>query len=150
MAKPQPIPEGYHTLTPYLIVKGCARALEFYRNAFGAEELYRMAMPDGRIGHAEMRVGDSIFMLADEFPERDIRAPQGSPPVSLAMYVEDVDALWKRAIGAGGREHRPLQNQFYGDRSGTLTDPFGHQWTIASHVEDVSPEEMKRRMAQQH
>ena len=147
--KIQPIPEGYHTLTPGLSVKGAARAIEFYTKAFGAEELYRMTQPDGRVGHAEMRIGDSIFMLADEFPERDIRAPQGPPPVSLAIYCEDVDSLWKRAIAAGGKELRPLQNQFYGDRSGTLTDPFGHQWTVASHVEDVSPEEMERRMAQQ-
>ena len=150
MAKPKPIPDGYHSITPYLIVNGASGALDFYRKAFGAEELYRMAMPDGRVGHAEIRIGDSIVMLADEFPERGIRAPQGSPPVSMALYCEDVDSLWKRAIAAGGKENRPLQNQFYGDRSGTLTDPFGHQWTIASHVEDVSPEEMERRMAQQH
>ncbi len=149
MAKPKAIPEGYHSITPYLIVKGGAKALDYYRKAFGAEELYRMPMPDGRIGHAEMRIGNSIFMLADEFPERDIRAPQGPPPVSLAIYCENADAMWKRALEAGGKELKPLQNQFYGDRSGTLTDPFGHQWTVASHVEDVSPEEMKRRMAQQ-
>jgi PhnB protein len=147
MAKP--VPEGYHSLTPYLIVKGAARALEFYTRAFGAEERFRMPMPDGKIGHAEMRVGDSIFMLADEFPERGIRGPQGNPPVSLMIYCEDVDAVWKRSLAAGGKEQKPLQNQFYGDRSGTLVDPFGHQWTVATHVEDVAPEEMKRRMAEQ-
>jgi len=149
MAKPKPVPEGYHSLTPYLVVKGAARALEFYTRAFGAEELFRMPLPDGRIGHAEMRIGDSIFMLADEFPERGVRAPQGSTPVSLMIYCEDADAVWKRSLAAGGKEQKPLQNQFYGDRSGTLVDPFGHQWTVATHVEDVSPEEMKRRMAQQ-
>jgi PhnB protein len=149
MAKPKAIPDGYHSITPYLIVKGGAKALEFYKQAFGAEELYRMPQPDGRIGHAEMRIGDSIFMLADEFPERDVRAPQGPPPLHLMIYCENVDAIWKRALGAGGKELRALQDQFYGDRSGTLTDPFGHQWTVATHVEDVPPEEMQRRMAQQ-
>ena len=143
------IPDGYHSLTPYLIVKGAARALEFYRKALGAEELFRMPMPDGRIGHAEMQIGNSRFMLADEFPERNVRAPQGFSPVSLMVYCDNVDALWKRALAAGGKETRPLQNQFYGDRSGTMEDPFGHTWTIAQHVEDVPPEEMERRMKQQ-
>ncbi|MGZ6125633.1 MAG: VOC family protein [Myxococcales bacterium] len=149
MAKPKAIPDGYHSITPYLIVKGGAKALDFYKKAFGAEELFRMPQPDGRVGHAEMRIGDSNFMLADEFPERDIREPQGSPPVHLMIYCENVDAMWKRARAAGGKELHPLQDQFYGDRSGTLTDPFGHQWTVATHVEDVSSEEMQRRMAQQ-
>jgi PhnB protein len=149
MAKTKPIPDGYHSLTPYLIVKGGAKALDFYKKAFGAEELVRMPQPEGKIGHAEMRIGDSTFMLADEFPERDIRAPQGPPPVHLVFYCENVDAMFKRALAAGGKETRPLQDQFYGDRSGTLSDPFGHQWTVATHVEDVSPDEMKRRMAQQ-
>jgi PhnB protein len=147
--KVNPIPEGYHSLTPYLIVKGAAKALEFYAKAFGARELFRMPMPDGRVGHAEMQIGDSRFMLADEFPERDVHAPSGPSPVSLAFYCEDVDAMWKRAIGAGGREQRPLANQFYGDRTGTLVDPFGHVWSIATHVEDVAPDEMERRMKQQ-
>jgi PhnB protein len=147
MAKP--IPDGYHSITPYLIINGAAKALDFYTRAFGAEELFRMPMPDGRVGHAEMRIGDSIFMLADEFPERGVRGPQGTPPVQLMIYCEDVDALWKRAVAAGGRELRPLRNEFYGDRSGTLTDPFGHQWTVATHVEDVPADEMQRRMAQQ-
>jgi PhnB protein len=147
--KPNPIPEGYHSLTPYLIVKGGAKALEFYAKAFGAKELFRMPEPDGRIGHAEMQLGNSRFMLADEHSERDVRAPSGSPPVHLVVYCEDVDAQWKRALAAGGKELRPLQDQFYGDRSGTLVDPFGHQWTIGTHVEDVSPEEMERRIKQQ-
>jgi PhnB protein len=145
----KPIPDGYHSLTPYLIVKGGASALDYYAKAFGAKELFRMAQPDGRVGHAEMRIGDSAFMLADEFPERDIRAPQGAPPVQMMIYTEDCDAMFKRAVAAGGKELRPLTNQFYGDRSGTLADPFGHQWTIATHVEDVSPEEMDRRVRQQ-
>ena len=148
MAKVKAIPEGYHSITPYLIVNGAARALEFYQKAFGAEETVRMPMPNGRVGHAEMRIGDSTFMLADEFPERGIRAPQGPPPVHLVFYCEDVDTVFKRALAAGAKELRPLQNQFYGDRSGTVTDPFGHQWTVATHVEDVSPEEMGRRAAE--
>jgi len=143
------IPEGYHSLTPYLIIKGAAKALDFYARAFGARELFRMPMPGGKIGHAEMQIGDSRFMLADEAPERDIRAPQGPPPVSMMIYCDDVDGMWKRALAAGGKEQRKLQNQFYGDRSGTLADPFGHQWTVAQHVEDVSPEEMDKRMKQQ-
>ena len=147
--KPKPIPEGYHTLTPYLIVKGAARALDYYAQAFGAKELFRFPQPDGRIGHAEMEIGDSKFMLADEFPERDIRAPQGPPPVSMAVYTEDCDAMFNRAIAAGGKVVRPIANQFYGDRTGVLADPFGHQWSIATHVEDVPPEEMQRRMKEQ-
>jgi len=147
--KPKPIPEGYHTLTPYLIVKGAARALDYYAQAFGAKELFRFPQPDGRIGHAEMEIGDSKFMLADEFPERDIRAPLGPPPVSMAVYTEDCDAMFNRAIAAGGKVVRPIANQFYGDRTGVLADPFGHQWSIATHVEDVPPEEMQRRMKEQ-
>jgi PhnB protein len=146
---PKAIPEGYHSITPYLIVNGAAKALEFYRKAFGAEETVRMPMPDGRVGHAEMRIGDSMFMLADEFPDRDIRGPRGTPPVHFVIYCEDVDTVLKRAMAAGAKELRPVQNQFYGDRSGMVTDPFGHQWTVATHVEDVPPEEMKRRMEQQ-
>lgn len=149
MNKVQFIPEGYHSLTPYLIVKGGAKALEYYSRAFGAKELFRMPGPDGKVGHAEMQIGDSRFMLADEAPERDVRAPQGASPVHLMIYCEDVDRMFKRALSAGGKELRPLTNQFYGDRSGTLADPFGHQWTVATHVEDVPPEEMDRRMKQQ-
>jgi PhnB protein len=143
------IPEGYHSLTPYLVMKGAAQALEFYAKAFGAKELFRMPMPGGKIGHAEMKIGDSPFMLADEAPERGIHAPQGSTPVSLMIYTDDVDGMWKRALAAGGKEITKLENKFYGDRSGFLQDPFGHQWTIAQHVEDVSPAEMERRMKQQ-
>jgi PhnB protein len=143
----KPIPEGYHTLTPYLIVKGAGAALDFYAKAFGAVELYRMADPSGRVGHAEIRVGDSRFMLADEFPERGAVSPRGREghSVTFLLYVPDVDAAFARAVAAGGRAVRPVQDQFFGDRSGTLEDPFGHQWTLATHVEDVSPEEMERR-----
>jgi PhnB protein len=146
----KPVPDGYRTVTPYLIVTGAAKALEFYQQAFGAEERVRMPGPDGRIMHAEIRIGDSMVMLADEFPQMGVRSPQtiGGTPVGLCLYVENVDALYERALSAGAKVDRPLQNQFYGDRSATLIDPFGHKWTIASHVEDVSPEEMERRMAQ--
>ena len=141
----KPIPEGYGTLTPYLIVKGAGKALDFYSKAFGAKELFRFPQPDGRIGHAEMQLGDSRFMLADEFPERDIRGPQGPPPVSLAIYTEDCDAMFNRALSLGAQVVRPIATQFYGDRTGVLADPFGHQWSIATHVEDVPPEELERR-----
>jgi PhnB protein len=142
------IPEGYHTVTPYLIVKGAARALEFYKKAFNAQELFRLEGPGGSVGHAEIQIGDSRIMLADEFPDMGARSPDtiGGSPVGLCLYVEEVDALFKQAIDAGGKQERPVADQFYGDRSGTLRDPFGHQWTIATHKEDVSPEEMKRRM----
>ncbi|MDQ6733580.1 MAG: VOC family protein [Nitrospirota bacterium] len=143
----QPIPEGYHTATPYLIVKGAGLAIEFYKQAFGASEVMRMDGPNGRVGHAEIRIGDSPIMLADEYPEMGIRSPQslGGAGVSMLLYVEDVDARFKKAIAAGAKEIKPVQDQFYGDRSGTLEDPFGHVWTIATHKEDVSPDEMKKR-----
>jgi PhnB protein len=143
----KPIPDGYHTATPYLIVQGAASAIDFYKNAFGATELMRLADPSGKVGHAEIKIGDSPIMLADEFPEMGIRGPQsfGGSPVSLCLYVEDVDARVGQAIAAGARVLRPLQDQFYGDRSATLTDPFGHTWTLATHKEDVSPEEIQRR-----
>ena len=145
----KPIPEGYHTVTPYLVVQGAAKALEFYKKAFGATELVRMPGPGGKVMHAEIRIGDSPVMLADEFPEMDARGPQalGGTPVGLCIYVENVDALFDRAVTAGAKVLRPVVDQFYGDRSGTVADPFGHKWTIATHKEDVSPEEMKRRMA---
>jgi PhnB protein len=144
---PRPIPEGYHTATPYLIVKGAAEALEYYKKAFGARETMRFAAPGGKIGHAEIRIGDSAIMLADEHPDMGYRGPKsiGGTPVSILLYVEDVDRWFERAIAAGGKVMRPVANQFYGDRTGTLTDPFGHVWSISSHVEDVSPEEMHRR-----
>lgn len=144
----QPIPEGYHTLTPYLIVKGAADALEFYARALGAQELFRLTGPGNSIGHAELRIGDSPFMLADEFPQMGAVSPQPGQghAVSFMVYVPDVDAAFARAIDAGCTEVKPVQNQFYGDRAGTLVDPFGHQWTLATHVEDVPPDELQRRM----
>jgi PhnB protein len=143
----QPIPDGYHTATPYLIVQGAARAIEFYKKAFGATELYRLADPGGRVGHAEIKIGDSPIMLADEHPEMGARSPQafGGSPVSLLLYVEDVDAVFSRAVAAGAQVRRPVKDQFYGDRAGTLVDPFGHSWTVATHKEDVSSEEVQRR-----
>ena len=145
-----PIPEGYHSLTPYLIIRGAADALAYYAKAFGATELFRMPGPEGKIMHAEMQIGNSRFMLADEFPQMNALSPAhfGGTPVSLMIYIEDVDTVFARAIEAGGMEVRPVVDQFYGDRSGTLVDPFGHQWTISTHVEDVPPEEMEKRAAE--
>jgi PhnB protein len=147
----QPIPEGYHALTPYLVVKGAARAIAFYEKAFGAEVLFRMDRPDGRVGHSELRIRDSRFMLADEFPEVGARSPEsvGGTPVTLFLYDGDVDATVARAAAAGARVTRPVENQFYGDRVGGLTDPFGHVWMIATHVEDVPPDELARRAARE-
>lgn len=148
----KPIPDGYHAVTPYLIVQGAARAIEFYKQVFGATELMRLGGPDGRVGHAELRIGDSIIMLADEHPEMDARGPRsvGGTPVSLLLYVEDVDNRFHKALAAGAVQKRPVKDQFYGDRNGTLEDPFGHIWTVATHIEDVSPEEMSRRIAAMH
>jgi PhnB protein len=145
MAKP--IPDGYHSVTPYLIINGAADALEYYKKAFGATELMRMPAPEGKIGHAEIKIGDSPIMLADEFPEMGYKSPQslGGSPVSIMIYVDDVDTVFKQAVAAGGKEQRPVKDQFYGDRSGTLEDPFGHVWHVATHKEDISPEEMERR-----
>ena len=144
-----PIPEGYHSVTPYLIVKNAAAAIEFYKKALGAAELFRMEAPGGKIGHAEIRIGDSHVMLADEYPDMGYKGPEslGGTSVHLMVYVSDVDKTYPQAIAAGGKEIRPLQTQFYGDRSGTLADPFGHVWTISTHVEDVSEEEMAKRAA---
>ncbi len=146
----KPIPDGYHSITPYLIVDNGAAALDFYRTAFGAVELMRFDAPGGKIGHAELKIGDSPFMLADEHPEMDALSPKsrGGSPVGLLIYTEDVDSMFERALQAGGTVKRPVKDQFYGDRSGTLEDPFGHQWTIATHKEDVSHEEMEKRMAE--
>jgi PhnB protein len=143
-----PIPEGYHSVTPYLVVDGAAQALEFYTKAFGATELMRMAGPGGKIGHAEIMIGDSHIMLADEHPEQGHRGPKsiGGTPVGIMLYVPDVDSMFRTAISLGATETRPVEDQFYGDRMGALTDPFGHNWMIATHVEDVAPEEMERRM----
>ena len=151
MANVKPIPDGYHSVTPYLIVDGGAKAIDFYKKAFGATELFRMDH-GGKIGHAEIKIGDSPVMLADEQPSMGFVGPQklGGTPVSLMIYVEDVDTVYKRAIDSGGAELKALQDQFYGDRSGTLKDPFGHVWTIATHKEDVTPEEMNKRIAKAH
>jgi len=145
--KPKPIPEGYHSVTPAVIVHDGAGALDFYKKAFGAEEVLRMPMGD-KIGHAEIKIGDSIVMLSDEWPDMGFLGPRtrGGTTVSLMIYVEDADSAFKRAVDAGGTAERPVENQFYGDRSGTLIDPFGHRWTISTHIEDVEPEEMNRRM----
>lgn len=151
MTKAKPIPDGYHSVTPYLIINGAAEAIEFYKKAFGAVELFRMAHED-KIGHAEIKIGDSPIMLADEHPEMGYVGPKslGGTPVSLMIYVEDVDTTFNQAITDGAVEVKALQDQFYGDRSGTLTDPFGHVWTIATHLEDLTPEEMEQRAAAAH
>jgi len=145
----KPIPDGYHSATPYLMVKGAAQAIDYYQRAFGATELFRIADEQGRIGHAEIRIGDSVIMLADEHPGTVCRGPHslGGSSVGLMIYVDDVDNVFAQALAAGGKSLRPLANQFYGDRSGTFEDPFGHIWTVATHVEDVPPEELERRIA---
>ncbi len=149
MKKVNPIPEGYSSVTPYLVIKGAARAMEFYKKALGAKELFRMEGPDGAVNHAEMRIGNSNIMLGDEYPDMGYRSPEAlkGTPVSFMVYVEDVDAAAATAIEAGMKVVRPVADQFYGDRNGIFTDPFGHVWTLGSHVEDVSPEEMKKRAA---
>jgi PhnB protein len=150
--KVKPVPDGYHSLTPYLIVNDGARAIEFYREAFGAAEIMRMDAPGGKVGHAELKIGDSIIMLADECEETGQRNPQslGGTPVSLMLYVEDVDTVVGRAVSAGAKLVRPVKDQFYGDRTGGVEDPFGHSWYVATHVEDVTPEELQRRVASMH
>ena len=151
MANAKPIPDGYHSVTPYLIIKGAADAIEFYKKAFGATELFRMEH-QGQVGHAELKIGDSPIMLADEQPGMGYVSPKtlGGTPVSLMIYVEDVDTIYNQAIKSGGEEVKALQDQFYGDRSGTLKDPFGHVWTVATHKEDVTPEEMNKRVKAAH
>jgi PhnB protein len=146
------VPPNYPKCSPYLVVKGGADALDFYQRAFGAVERMRMPMPDGRIGHAEIEVEGAVIMLADEHPEMGFVSPAtlGGSPVTIHIYVNDVDAFCKRAVDAGATLTRPVTDQFYGDRSGQLTDPYGHSWSIATHVEDVSPEEMQRRAAKLH
>ncbi len=146
------IPDGYHSVTPYLVMRDAARAIDFYKQALGATEIFRFSAPDGKIGHAEIKVGDSVIMLADEMPDMGYRGPQtlGGTAVSLMVYVEDVDQQFQRAIEAGGKVKQQVKDQFYGDRSGTLEDPFGHVWTIATHVEDVSEDELAKRAAAMH
>lgn len=140
-------PDQYHTATPYLTIRGAARALEFYKAVFGAKERFRIAAEDGRIGHAEIEIGDSVIMLSDEYPEMGMLGPEerGGSSTTLIVYVENCDEVYDRAVQAGAHPVRPLQNAFYGDRSGAIRDPFGHQWNIATHIEDVAPDELMRR-----
>ncbi len=145
-----PIRDGWNTVTPYLTIDGAAAALDFYKKAFGAEEVERHPGPGGKVMHAEIRIGDSRIMLSDEFPQMGGKGPRtlGGTPVALYVNVRDCDAVFNRAVAAGAKVVRAVQNEFYGDRAGTLTDPFGHKWTVASHVEDVSSADLKRRMAE--
>jgi PhnB protein len=145
----KPIPEGYHSVTPYMICKGAAEAIEFYKKAFGAVEVMRMAGPNGQIGHAEIKIGDSHIMLSDEHPEMGIYSPPhyGGSPISVLLYVENADATVNAAVAAGAKVTRPLKDEFYGDRAGTVVDPFGHQWYVHTHIKDVSPEELQRAAA---
>ena len=144
-----PVPSGYPQVTPYLSVKGGAAAVEFYTHVFGATERMRMPGPGDKVGHAELEIGDSLIMLADEHPEMDARGPKaaGGTPVGLHVYVDDADAVFDRAVDAGAKPLRPVEDKFYGDRSGEFEDPFGHRWSVATHVEDVPPDEMAKRMA---
>jgi PhnB protein len=145
-----PIPDGFHTLTPYLSIRGAAQAIDFYKRAFGATERFRMLAPDGKsVGHAEIVIGDSIVMLADEFPQFGNTSPQtlNGTPVYFGLYVKDADAAYKRAVDAGATVLKPIADQFYGDRAGKVQDPFGHRWTLMTHKEDLSPEELRNRLA---
>ena len=143
----KPIPEGYHTLTPYLAVDDAAQAIDYYKKAFGAKERVRMETPDGKIGHAELEIGDSLVMLADPFPQASTQPPKelGGTSASVFMYVEDVDAVVAQAVGAGATVTMEVADQFWGDRFGSVKDPFGHSWSIATHVEDLTPEEIAER-----
>ena len=147
-AKVRAIPEGYHAITPYLVVKGAARAIDFYKKVFGAREKFRMDGPGGTVAHAEIEIGDSVVMLADENPQHGALSPAtvGGTPVSIMLYVEDVDRTAETLTKAGAKTLRPVQDMFYGDRSGGFEDPFGHRWHVSTHIEDVSPEEIERRM----
>ena len=149
MASVKPIPDGYRSVTPYLYVRGAARAIDFYSAALGASEMFRMPGPDGRIMHAEIKVGDSIVMLADENPANGVMSPQtvGGSSVGLHLYVENVDAVIAKAVENGAKALRAIKDQFYGDRAGSFLDPFGYTWHVATHVEDVSPEELRKRMS---
>jgi PhnB protein len=151
MANVKPIPDGYPQVTPYLVVDGANAAVDFYNQVFGTTERMRLPGPDGKVGHCELQLGDSVIMLADEVPEMGARGPRsvGGTPVSLSVYVEDVDGVFERALKAGARSLREPADQFYGDRAGQFEDPFGHHWSVATHIEDVSPEEMAKRAAAQ-
>ena len=150
MSKVSYIPQGYNSVTPYLVVKGAAQAIEYYKKVFGATETVRMDMPDGKVGHAELKIGNSHIMLADENPSMgqgySSAATIGASPVSLYVYIPDVDRVVERAVSEGAKLLRPVADQFYGDRSGFIQDPFGHLWGVATHVEDVAPQELKERM----
>ena len=150
MTKVPNIPKGYNTITPYLIIRGAAQAIDYYKKVFGATEIMRMPAPDGKVGHAELKIGDSHFMLADENPSmgqgHTSASTIGASPISLYVYVPEVDKVFDRAVAEGAKVLKPVENQFYGDRSGFLQDPFGHLWGVATHVEDVSADEMQRRM----
>jgi len=148
----KPIPEGYHSVTPYLIIRGATEAIEFYKKAFGATELFRFPAPEGKIGHAEIKIGDSPIMLADEYPDMGYKGPQtlNGSPVSIMIYVDDVDTTFKQAVGAGATVKEAVTDKFYGDRMGTVVDPFGHVWHVATHKEDVSIEEMQQRAKAAH
>jgi PhnB protein len=150
MANVKPIPDGYPRISPYLCVDGAGAAIDFYAKVFGASERVRMPAPDGKIGHAELQFGDSVIMLSDEYPEMGIRSPKavGGSPVTISVYVEDVDDVFDRAVEAGATALRQVEDQFYGDRSGQFEDPFGHRWSVATHIEDVPPEEMAKRAAE--
>lgn len=147
MASVQAVPKGYHTVTPHLVVPKASDAIEFYKKAFGAREVSRFSGPDGRVMHAELEIGDSRVMLGDEMPEMGVRAPTsvGGTPVALFIYQDDIESLWRQALSAGARQVDPLVSQFWGDKAGSVEDPFGHRWWLAQHIEDVSDEEMRRR-----
>jgi PhnB protein len=149
MADVQPIPEGYPQVTPYLCIDGAGEAIGFYEKVFGAEERVRMGGPEGSVMHAELQLGDSLIMLSDPFPGMNVKPPKelGGTPVTVSLYVEDVDSVFNSALEAGAIEERPVEDQFYGDRTGQFVDPFGHRWSVATHVEDVPPEEMEQRAA---
>jgi PhnB protein len=146
----KPIPDGYRSITPYLSITGAAKAIDYYKKAFGARERFRLDAPGGKIGHAELEIGDSVVMLADEYPEMEFLSPRtrGGTSVGIHLYVRDCDAVFKRAVAAGGTVKQPLKDQFYGDRSGSLEDPFGHVWHVATHKEELTPAEIERRMKQ--
>jgi PhnB protein len=149
MAKVKPIPDGYPRVMPYLHINGAAAAIDFYGEIFGAKERMRMAGPDGKVGHCELELGDSVIMLADEFPEMGAPSPKtiGGTPVTVMVYVDDVDTVFDRAVKAGATSLRPVEDKFYGDRGGEFEDRWGHRWSIATHIEDVAPDEMARRVA---